>query len=79
LHLNITSKEYSPHIQELIESKVYSWVRDYKGSISAEHGLGLMKADKVHYSKSPEMIEWMKKVKRLFDPRGIMNPYKFIR
>lgn len=45
------------------------------GSISAEHGLGLMKAPHVHYSKTDDAIEMMKQVKQLFDPKGIMSEY----
>ena len=48
----------------------------YKGSISAEHGLGLMKANHLHYSKSAAMIQVMKSIKHAFDANGIMNPYK---
>jgi len=51
---------------------------DLKGSISAEHGLGFAKANYIHYSKSEEMIGWMKKVKQLFDPNSILNPYKVL-
>lgn len=39
-----------------IEPFVYEWTAKHKGSISAEHGLGLMKADKIHYSKPPETV-----------------------
>lgn len=48
----------------------------FSGSISAEHGLGLMKATKIGYSKSPTSIEYMKKIKEVFDPKGILSPYK---
>lgn len=61
-----------------IEPFVYEWTASHKGSISAEHGLGVMKAPYLHYSKSPESIALMKQVKNLFDPNGIMNPYKFL-
>ena len=50
----------------------------YKGSISAEHGIGLMKAHALPYSKDAISIAWMKKLKELFDPRGIMNPGKVL-
>jgi FAD/FMN-containing dehydrogenase len=50
----------------------------YKGSISAEHGIGRHKTHALHYSKSAASIEWMKKIKQLFDPKGIMNPGKVI-
>jgi FAD/FMN-containing dehydrogenase len=50
----------------------------YKGSISAEHGVGRHKVHALHYSKSATSLEWMKKIKQLFDPKGIMNPGKVI-
>lgn len=50
----------------------------HKGSISAEHGIGAMKTHALHYSKSAVSIEWMKKIKKVFDPRGIMNPGKVL-
>lgn len=39
-----------------IEPFVYEWTAAHTGSISAEHGIGLMKADKIHYSKSTETV-----------------------
>lgn len=49
------------------------------GSISAEHGLGVMKAPYIGYSKSQEAIDVMQRIRHLFDPRGILSPYKYIR
>ena len=46
--------------------------------MSAEHGIGSMKTDALHYSKSDVSIQWMKKIKELFDERGIMNPGKVL-
>lgn len=51
---------------------------EQKGSISAEHGLGVSKNKFLHYSKSGPMIHLMKTIKQLIDPNGIMNPYKVI-
>lgn len=50
----------------------------YKGSISAEHGIGAMKTHALQYSKNEISIEWMRRVKALFDPNGIMNPGKVL-
>ena len=50
----------------------------HKGSISAEHGVGAMKTHALQYSKSDISIEWMRKIKEMFDPRGIMNPGKVL-
>ncbi|EFJ33926.1 hypothetical protein SELMODRAFT_8991, partial [Selaginella moellendorffii] len=58
-----------------IEPFVYEWTAAHKGSVSAEHGLGFMKAHAIHYSRS---IELMRKMKAMLDPNGIFNPYKVI-
>ena len=50
----------------------------YQGSISAEHGIGVMKTHALHYSKDAVSRDWMRKVKDLFDERGIMNPGKVL-
>ena len=38
--------------------------------------MGLMKADKIGYSKDPLSVHYMQEIKKLFDPKGLMNPYK---
>jgi len=55
---------------------VFEIVQRYGGSISAEHGVGLLKKDYLHYSRSPLEIEIMRQIKLAFDPQGIMNPGK---
>ncbi|ODO11471.1 hypothetical protein I350_00251 [Cryptococcus amylolentus CBS 6273] len=78
LHLNVVATEFSEEVQSAIEPFVYQLTAEYNGSISAEHGLGAMKAPYISYSQSPASIELMKRLKKTFDPKGIMNPYKFI-
>lgn len=78
LHLNIAAPSYNDKIRDRIEPYVYEVTSELRGSISAEHGLGVMKGSHMHYSKSPEMIAVFRNIKRLFDPNGIMNPYKFL-
>nr|AGK29856.1 FAD-binding protein [Volvariella volvacea] len=77
LHLNIVAASYSPEIQAALEPYVYEVVASHRGSVSAEHGIGAMKTNALHYSKDPVSIAYMKKIKELFDPRGIMNPGKY--
>lgn len=76
LHLNLTSDGLDLDLKALIEPFVYEWTARQKGSISAEHGLGQMKPDCIYYSKSVETVQFMRKIKELLDPKGILNPYK---
>ena len=55
---------------------VFEIVQRYGGSVSAEHGVGLLKKDYLHYSRSAAEIAIMREVKKAFDPQGIMNPGK---
>ena len=45
LHLNISTRKLDKAIEERLEPFVYEWTSERRGSISAEHGLGQMKAD----------------------------------
>lgn len=83
LHIKVVldgyeSKETQDELTQLVDDFVMSYVRDAKGSVSAEHGVGLQKKPYLDYSKSPELISYMHKIKAVFDPNGIMNPYKVI-
>ncbi|XP_065852476.1 D-2-hydroxyglutarate dehydrogenase, mitochondrial [Euphorbia lathyris] len=78
LHLNISATKYDDTILAQIEPYVYEWTSKHKGSISAEHGLGLMKANKIFYSKTHETVQVMASIKKLLDPNGILNPYKVL-
>lgn len=55
---------------------MFDTVKKYDGSISAEHGVGMTKKPYLEYSRSAEEIEYMKALKKVFDPQGIMNPGK---
>ena len=57
---------------------VFDIVQRYGGSVSAEHGVGLLKKDYLGYSRSETEIELMRQIKRVFDPANIMNPGKVI-
>jgi FAD/FMN-containing dehydrogenase len=61
-----------------IEAFVYATVETYRGSISAEHGIGMHKVEFLHHSRSPAEIEMMRTMKRALDPKGILNPGKII-
>lgn len=78
LHLNVSLPAYDDAVFAKIEPFVYEWTSKHRGSISAEHGLGLMKAEKIYYSKSSESVRVMAFIKKLLDPNGILNPYKVL-
>ncbi|ROT40170.1 D-lactate dehydrogenase [Sodiomyces alkalinus F11] len=78
LHLNVAVRRYDPSIEQVLEPFVYEWIQSRNGSISAEHGLGLAKKKFIGYSRSETMVGLMKNIKDLYDPNGIMNPYKYI-
>ena len=53
-------------------------MKKHAGSISAEHGIGLLKKPYLGYSRSPDEMVLMRSIKRAIDPNGIMNPGKVI-
>jgi FAD/FMN-containing dehydrogenase len=57
---------------------VYDVVNGLNGSISAEHGLGVLKRDEIKRYKSELELDLMRTVKRALDPQGIMNPGKVL-
>jgi len=81
LHLNILkpdnlSKDEFFAKCAVVNQWVFETVQKYNGSISAEHGVGMTKRDYLHYSRSEAEITYMKAIKAVFDPNGIMNPGK---
>ena len=55
---------------------VHDLTKRYSGSISAEHGIGLVKREELEHYSSPLDIELMRLVKKSLDPHNIMNPGK---
>lgn len=78
LHLNVVTSRRDDRLTRLIDRFVYGWTRQYRGSVSAEHGIGLVKTDYLGYTKSPEAVQLMRSLKNTMDPGCILNPYKVI-
>ena len=57
---------------------IFALVKARNGSISAEHGVGLLKKDFLDYSRSEAEIDLMRGIKNLFDPHQILNPGKLL-
>jgi len=81
LHLNILRPETwsvndFKRQCEKVSEEILGIVKEFDGSISAEHGVGLLKKNQLHFSRSAAEIGYMKSMKKSFDPDGIMNPGK---
>ncbi len=61
-----------------ITSHIYNRVREYAGSLSAEHGIGQAKIDEFARLAEPARLVALRAIKQAFDPLGIMNPGKLV-
>jgi len=61
-----------------IQRIVHDVVRDFGGSFSAEHGIGVMKRADLQRYKSPSEVDLMRALKRTLDPKNILNPGKLV-
>jgi FAD/FMN-containing dehydrogenase len=59
-----------------VSEMVFDVVQRYDGSVSAEHGVGLLKKPYLQYARSAAEIAYMKGIKQVFDPHNILNPGK---
>ena len=85
LHYNVQAPAGAdgPAFLKNHEDEVNTWVFDqvkaFNGSISAEHGIGSLKADKLTHYKDPTALAMMKAIKLALDPHNIMNPGRVIK
>lgn len=59
-----------------IKKIINELILEFKGSISAEHGIGMLKRSEFKETKNLKEIKLMKKIKKLLDPKNIFNPNK---
>lgn len=78
LHLNVVTSEYDERLTRIIEPFVYEWTSKCRGSVSAEHGIGLIKTRYLKHNKSEHAVDLMRSLKNTMDPKCILNPYKVI-
>jgi FAD/FMN-containing dehydrogenase len=83
IHYNIAQPEGADKAAFLerwhdVNKVVFDVVLKYGGSISAEHGIGIMKRDLLPTIKDPVAMELMRALKRTLDPNGILNPGKVL-
>ena len=83
VHYNIAQPLAMPKAQFLalwqpLQAAVNRAVLEIGGSISAEHGIGVMKRDALMAAKSPVALDVMRAIKQALDPKGILNPGKLL-
>jgi FAD/FMN-containing dehydrogenase len=83
IHYNVNQPEGADKAQFLarwdeVNAVVFAIVAKYGGSISAEHGIGVMKRDLLPRVKDPVALDLMRTLKRTLDPNGILNPGKVL-
>jgi glycolate oxidase len=77
LHVNFlwSDPEDEPRVHAAIEALFREVVR-LRGTLSGEHGIGVLKAPYLGIEQSPALIALQQRVKDTFDPKGILNPGK---
>ena len=61
---------------KLAKSEIYNLTAKLGGILSGEHGIGSLKRDYIHMVVNPLALEYMRTIKKTFDPNNILNPYK---
>eukprot|EP01037_Dinobryon_pediforme_P005947 gene5947-6018_t len=77
LHI-LAARIGEPLDKHAVDTLVYDVVRQFGGSVSAEHGIGRSKRDFLAHSRSPAEIALMRTLKTALDPKAILNPGKVL-
>lgn len=83
LHLNVL-KPASLDQEEFLatcrqaEPAIFELIQSHQGSVSAEHGIGMLKKKALPYSRTPTELTIFRGMKNTFDPQGLMNPGKIL-
>jgi glycolate oxidase len=80
LHVNIMKEEideayWNKEVNEGI-AEIFKAVVDLGGTLSGEHGIGIAKRPYMHLAMQEINLELMRGIKKVFDPKGILNPEK---
>jgi FAD/FMN-containing dehydrogenase len=83
LHVNIMkpdglTKEAFLQKTHAVDADLFDLVRVHQGSVSAEHGIGLLKREWLGHTRSAKEIALMRALKTALDPNGILNPGKVL-
>jgi len=77
LHVNFlwNDPDEKPHVDAAIKA-LFQRVIELRGTLSGEHGIGVLKAPYLSMEQSPALIALQEKIKDVFDPKHILNPGK---
>ncbi|ACB33785.1 FAD linked oxidase domain protein [Leptothrix cholodnii SP-6] len=84
LHYNVMAPagvapaEFLVANEDAVNRRVYDLVNAHGGSISAEHGIGVLKRDELLRHQSPVALALMQRIKAALDPQGLMNPQRLL-
>ena len=84
LHYNVQAPEgadaeaFLREQEKAVNTVVYDMVAQFRGSISAEHGIGSLKRDKLAHYKSPVALGMMRAIKQALDPQNLLNPRRVL-
>ena len=79
VHVNTLYDKTLPGVQKKVDkakTEILDIALDLGGTISGEHGTGIIKKNYISKQLTPAEIELVRRVKRVFDPHNIMNPGK---
>lgn len=60
------------------DQDLFALVKKHQGSVSAEHGIGLLKKEALGFSRTPAELAYFRQLKQVFDPQNLMNPGKIL-
>lgn len=78
IHLQVATPGIEPHPGHAIEELVYTIMQEFSGTVTAEHGLGSLKAPFLAHCRSQPEIALMRQLKATLDPKGILNRGKVL-
>jgi FAD/FMN-containing dehydrogenase len=76
IHICVRVESAATQPEKAVDEIVYRCVSEFSGSISAEHGIGLLKKQYLSYSRSEQEVALMRCIKKALDPNNCLNPGK---
>ncbi len=79
LHVNLLWSDPSlrPAVDRAVRA-LFERTIAHGGTLSGEHGIGVLKRDWMHLEQSPAVLDAQRAIKRALDPRGLLNPHKVL-